>query len=328
MESQCIELGAQRQKLLDAHYAGAIPLDLLKSEQDRITGQLTRIEDQLASLDANFEQARAVLADMLDLTRDCHTAYLEADDSTRRLFNQAFFAKIYIDEDDETREQTVRVDYNEPFDSLLSRLIPASVHRNLDIKKTALGEIPMDGFEADTRRTDEVQGSHTDTLVVFARLFSNSAPSAFCRAITAYRQLDLTGPRCKRGSRTQSKRANRLNDTQLARLVERYESGATVYELASEFAIDRRTVSNHLKQQAVVMRLQPLSVETVHEIVRLYESGLSLVKVGERVDVSADSVLNHLRKCRVATRDPQGRLKIQPPGAEQDGDKSGYSQCQ
>ena len=132
---------------------------------DRIAGQLTRIEDQLVSLDANFEQARAVLADTLDLTRDCHTAYLEADNSTRRLFNQAFFAKIYIDEDDETREQTVRVDYNEPFDSLLSRLIPASVHRNLDIKKTALRDIPMGGFEADTRRTDKVQGSHTDTLV-------------------------------------------------------------------------------------------------------------------------------------------------------------------
>ena len=135
MESQCIELGAQRQKLLDAHYAGAIPLDLLKSEQDRITGQLTRIEDQLASLDANFEQARAVLADTLDLTRDCHTAYLEADNSTRRLFNQAFFAKIYIDENDETRDQNVRVDYNEPFDHLLSCLVPARMHHEFEAKK-------------------------------------------------------------------------------------------------------------------------------------------------------------------------------------------------
>ena len=56
------------------------------------------------------------------------TAYLEANDSTRRLFSLAFFARIYIDEDDETREQTVRVDYNEPFDHLLSRLVPARVH--------------------------------------------------------------------------------------------------------------------------------------------------------------------------------------------------------
>ncbi len=165
MESQCIELNAQRQKLLNAHYAGAIPLDLLKSEQERITGQLTRTTDQLASLDANFEEARAVLADTLDLTRDCHTAYLKADNSTRRLFNQAFFAKIYIDEDDETREQTVRVDYNEPFDTLLSRLIPASVHRTLEIKKTALRDIPTGGSSDTLSGAAEVQGSHTDTLV-------------------------------------------------------------------------------------------------------------------------------------------------------------------
>ncbi|MHB1522223.1 MAG: recombinase family protein [Ferrimicrobium sp.] len=165
MESQCIELNAQRQKLLNAHYAGAIPLDLLKNEQDRITGQLTRTTDQLASLDANFEQARAVLADTLDLTRDCHTAYLEADNSTRRLFNQAFFAKIYIDEDDETREQTVRVDYNEPFDHLLSRLIPARMHHELEAKKTARPALPEGGSEVNTEGTAEVQGSHTDTLV-------------------------------------------------------------------------------------------------------------------------------------------------------------------
>ena len=135
------------------------------SEQDRIAGQLTRIETQLASLDANFEQARAVLADTLDLTRDCHSAYLEANDSTRRRFNQAFFAKIYIDEDDETRERSVRVDYNEPFDSLLSRLIPASVHHTLDIKKTAHPDTLEGGLEAGTRGTEKVQGSHTDTLV-------------------------------------------------------------------------------------------------------------------------------------------------------------------
>ena len=190
LESQCIELGTQHQKLLEVYYAEAIPLDLLKAEQDRIAGQLTRIEDQLASLDANFEQARAVLADTLDLTRDCHTAYLEADNSTGRLFNRAFFAKIYIDEDDETREQAVRVDYNEPFDSLLSRLIPASVHCNFDIKKTAFGEIQIGGFEADTRRTDKVQGSHTDTLVEVIALLAKHETLLALQATLSQRQAD------------------------------------------------------------------------------------------------------------------------------------------
>ena len=74
------------------------------------------------------------MADTLDLTRDCHAAHLESGNSNRRLFNHAFFTKIYVDEDDETRKRTVRIDYNEPFDSVLSRLMPANVHRDLDTK--------------------------------------------------------------------------------------------------------------------------------------------------------------------------------------------------
>ena len=144
-------------------------------------------------------------------------------------------------------------------------------------------------------------------LVVLARFFSNSTPSTLCRAINAYRQLDLTWMSCKRVGRIHPKRAKWLNDTQLAILVDRYKSGATVYTLASEFLIDRRTVSIHLKQQGVIMRLQPLSARTVDEIVQLYESGLSMSKVGQQVGFSADSVLNYLRKYGVKTRDPQGR---------------------
>ena len=145
--------------------------------------------------------------------------------------------------------------------------------------------------------------------MVLGRLFSNSTSSALCRAINAYRQLDLTRTSCKRAARAHPKRTKRLNDTQLAHLVERYISGATVYELASVFAIDRRTVSTHLKQQGVIMRLQPPAEDTVEEMIRLYMSGLSLEKVGELVDVSADSVLNYLRKRGVDTRDPQGRQR-------------------
>ncbi len=134
LEAQRSTLVAQRQKLLDAHYAGAIPLDLLKSEQDRIASQLSHIHQQLAAATDSYEQARQTLGECMDLTRDCHAAYLEANDHTRRLFNQAFFSRIYIDEDDDSREQAIRVDYNQPFDELLARLVPARVHHQLQEK--------------------------------------------------------------------------------------------------------------------------------------------------------------------------------------------------
>lgn len=55
----------------------------------------------------------------LDLTRDRHGAYQEANDDTRWPVNHAFFAKIYIDRGDETGD--AQVEDNGPFGDLLAR---------------------------------------------------------------------------------------------------------------------------------------------------------------------------------------------------------------
>jgi hypothetical protein len=133
------------------------------------------------------------VTDTLDLTRDCHAAYLEAGDSTRRLFNQAFFARIYIDEDDETRERTVRVDYNQPFDSLLSRLVPAHVHHELGTSTTAHRETPMGGSSGCTPRVAEVQSSHTSTLVEVT-LHAHRAWGLYHREVRASRACVMQPP--------------------------------------------------------------------------------------------------------------------------------------
>jgi site-specific DNA recombinase len=177
MEQRRAELVAQQQKLLAAHYAEAIPLELLKTEQQRITAQLTRLNDHIGVIDADYDQARSALGDILDLARDCHSAYLQADDKTRRLFNQAFFAKIYIDEDDGTRERRVRVDYNQPFDDLLARQIPAHLHH--EIEKVEMGKMAHG-------RADEVKSSHTSTLVEL-RGFEPLTPSMRTRCATGLR---------------------------------------------------------------------------------------------------------------------------------------------
>jgi site-specific DNA recombinase len=87
----------ERSKLLQAHYAGALPLDLLKSEQDRLTrgltlidGRLERSEDHQASVEANVARA-------LGLIVDCQAAYQSASATIRRQFNQFFFDRIEWD---------------------------------------------------------------------------------------------------------------------------------------------------------------------------------------------------------------------------------------
>jgi site-specific DNA recombinase len=51
------QLEGERKKLLDAHYADAIPLDLLKSEQDRLTAEIANAEGHLAEVEGDFQMA-------------------------------------------------------------------------------------------------------------------------------------------------------------------------------------------------------------------------------------------------------------------------------
>jgi hypothetical protein len=88
----------ERKKLLDAHYADAIPLDLLKTEQARITAEITTSEARLAAVDNDFDSAEANLAKALTLVQDCEAAYRSAPDKLRRQFNQAFFKRLLIDD--------------------------------------------------------------------------------------------------------------------------------------------------------------------------------------------------------------------------------------
>ncbi len=102
-------------------------------------------------------------------------------------------------------------------------------------------------------------------------------------------------------------RHKRLTEVEVAQLVARYAEGATVYQLAGEFGIERRTVAVRLKAAGVALRQRPPSAEQVAEMVRLYESGLSLTKVGDRVGFSSKTVLTYLRAAGVRMRDSHGR---------------------
>ncbi len=113
-------LEEERVKLLQAHYAGAIPLDLLKKEQDRITACLDTIKNRIDAHHDEFADARNNLDDSLNLLEQAADIYARCDDANRRLCNQAFFTKIYIEEEGE-----VRVDYARPFDALTSREVQA-----------------------------------------------------------------------------------------------------------------------------------------------------------------------------------------------------------
>jgi DNA-binding CsgD family transcriptional regulator len=77
-----------------------------------------------------------------------------------------------------------------------------------------------------------------------------------------------------------------------------------VYELATEFSIDRKTISRHLKAAGVQMRLRPLNTDQVREAIRLYDSGLSLAAIGLKLGVHSSTVRFAIREQGVSMRKP------------------------
>lgn len=90
----------------------------------------------------------------------------------------------------------------------------------------------------------------------------------------------------------------RLDAASIDALVDGYLAGQTVYELAAEFGIERRTVSAHLHRRGVPMRRRGLSLAQKEEAFALRHRGWSLARIGARFDVSAGTVRTHLASAR------------------------------
>lgn len=90
----------------------------------------------------------------------------------------------------------------------------------------------------------------------------------------------------------------RLEAASVDALVDGYVAGQTVYELAAEFGIERRTVSAHLHRRGVPMRLRGLSLAQKEEAFALRDRGWSLARIGARFDVSPGTVRTHLASAR------------------------------
>jgi site-specific DNA recombinase len=91
----------ERAKLLEAHYAGAVPLDLLRSEQDRIANELGYVEERLDALELKFDVVERNLKRAMGFVADLHKAYAESNQRTRRMINQALFERFLICDDGE-----------------------------------------------------------------------------------------------------------------------------------------------------------------------------------------------------------------------------------
>jgi len=145
-------------------------------------------------------------------------------------------------------------------------------------------------------------------VVVLQGELSNPS-SPLVRAVRAYRRLDLADPRPNRPPRAPLKRFVWLTPDQAATVVERYQAGATVYELGRQFGISRKTVSAHLQRAGIPTRYRLLDGQAVAQATRLYLDGWSLARIASHFNVSPSTVHTALRQAGVPMRDSHGRVR-------------------
>jgi site-specific DNA recombinase len=109
-------LADERNKLLHAFYANAIPLDLLKTEQDRITAVEQMAKSELEVTEDDLGGWQDVLRTAIQLAGNCNAAYLKARPSVRRRFNDAALEAVYVKD-----RQIARAEFSEVFKPLFSR---------------------------------------------------------------------------------------------------------------------------------------------------------------------------------------------------------------
>ncbi len=160
-------LEAEQDQLLDAHLAGAVPVAVLQRHQGRIEAELAAITQRLQDQYGDYEATRECLGQALDLLSDAHKLYLAGDDQTRRLCNQAFFTKIYIDEDGE-----IRTDLARPYNMLLDPVVHTQARRWVEDPDSYRG--PAQTCDTQDSR---VACSNFDNWVQLRQQWENLAPS-------------------------------------------------------------------------------------------------------------------------------------------------------
>ncbi|MFJ8848686.1 hypothetical protein ACIRFF_38025 [Streptomyces cyaneofuscatus] len=118
---------------------------------------------------------------------------------------------------------------------------------------------------------------------------------------------DPSAPLPKRERRPSQGKAKRLKNDQVTELIDAYRRGATTYQLADRFEIERQTVSALLKRNGVTSRRRRLTEANVDEAERLYVQGMSLARIADRMHVDDETVRLRLRKRGVQMRDPHHR---------------------
>jgi site-specific DNA recombinase len=124
-EKRLVNLRSQRLKLLNAHYEGAVPLDLLRSEQARLSREITIAEAAVSEADVDVKKIEQNLSELSAVVANWAEAYRTNSPEGRRRLNQAIWEKLLI-----KQEEVVEAKLAPPFNGLLADYARTTYYRH------------------------------------------------------------------------------------------------------------------------------------------------------------------------------------------------------
>ena len=148
----------RQRKLLEAHYNDAIPIDVLRTEQQRLDAELAATKRSLSNLTADLTEADELIGIALDIAQHAGNTYLQAPEHIRRMLNQLLFDKLLVTTDDNGQHQ-LEATCATPFDIIYSPASRALVH---DARREQPTGIP--DSTGKTKEPAETGGLSLDTM--------------------------------------------------------------------------------------------------------------------------------------------------------------------
>jgi len=108
---------------MHAYYSGAVSVDLLGKEQERLAAETAQAEHHVEAAEASFADVEDTLGKALDLLADCQRAYLAAPGHLRRQWNQALFERLLVYD-----EKIGEAEIAEPFATLADPQLPEALN--------------------------------------------------------------------------------------------------------------------------------------------------------------------------------------------------------
>ena len=281
LEQQSRSLLRKRQKLLDAHYADAIPLDLLKQEQDQIAAQLASIEQQRAALSLESHVVQTHLGYVLDLLEDCFSLYRQATPSLKKLLNGVFFTAVAINPQDDA--------------SGVRRMATAHLQPVISVLRQFDDEVD-DGGKENTAWVSTASGVHDNACLSkgIVVLLTNLDMNKVMPLITLREQLrsrsDVSETTADSVPLATPKRAphKRLSKQQRQEALERYRSGQSYAEIGRALGVHRATIAEIIKRNGEAHQRRTLSSAEQTKAKALHASGVAFTAIAGRYGVVHD----------------------------------------